>query len=559
MIIITYIMFLFFGVKWNCIEKQYFDHAGRVLSGGLIYFYSAGTNVPIQVYHDAGTIPTTIPVVLDASGHTKICGDMDRAYAVTVTDANKALVWQNGYNGSSYYFAGTTTYDTLYKTDTIIKILKDTVERLANRKYDWQVIKYPTLSKYDYTGGKLKDSMQAACKEGYRLATIEDYSDDNWQVFYSSGPNTYNENYDIFVMPPDDHPINWGDQVYYLTIPIRYSFFTNIPRGEYDNSRLNIWFTVYHLSSGTYSDYIKKQGACGNNMLCSNDTLMTNQKDKNYIQSLQNIKGLKHPIKYSIPSSSGISISQTDKTFNAGGSPQYNNPRMLTEGYWNLPKDVFLYSCVKPTISKIDTVTRKDTINIIKKDTVNIIKTDTIKTVKTVRDTTVLHTLVHDTIKINVPFKDTVIKNVYKIDTLKLKDTVSSCKIDPTYTYYTLYNSKHMLPTMRGIQLFESNDSITWKNGSDNKTQNDFTKTVSIKIEANTVLDIAVYIYDNTGVFVNSFEGKINTKSNNVKYLTWGGMTAGGKRVVDGVYVIRVLIRDGNRIANNVYKVGVER
>lgn len=211
------------------------------------------------------------------------------------------------------------------------------------------------------------------------------------------------------------------------------------------------------------------------------------------------------------------------------------------------------------TIFKIDYVTKKDTISIIKKDTVNIIKTDTIKTVKTVRDTITLHTLVHDTIKINVPFKDTVIKNVYKIDTLKLNDTVNSCKIDPTYTYYSLYNSKHMLPTMRGMQLFESNDSITWKNGSDNKTQNDFTKTVSIKIEANTGLDISVYIYDNTGVFVNSFEGKINPKSNNVKYLTWGGMTADGKRVVDGVYVIRVLIRDGNRIANNVYKVGVER
>lgn len=72
MMIITYIMFLFFGVKWNCMEKQYFDHAGRVLSGGLIYFYSAGTNVPIEVYHNAGTIPTTIPVVLDASGHISL-------------------------------------------------------------------------------------------------------------------------------------------------------------------------------------------------------------------------------------------------------------------------------------------------------------------------------------------------------------------------------------------------------------------------------------------------------------------------------------------------------
>lgn len=198
-----------------------------------------------------------------------------------------------------------------------------------------------------------------------------------------------------------------------------------------------------------------------------------------------------------------------------------------------------------------------DTMRVI--DTIKQLKIDTIRSMKTVTDTIALHTIVHDTIKIDVTSIDTIINTIYKIDTLKFRDTVNSCKIDPTYTYYSLYNSKHIFPTMRGIQLFEPNDNITWKNGSDNKTQNDFTKTVSIKIEANTTLDIAVYIYDNTGVFVNSFEGKINTKSNAVKYLTWGGMTAGGKRVVDGVYVIRVLIRDGNRIANNVYKVGVER
>lgn len=136
----------FFGVKWNCIEKQYFDGSGRPLSGGLIYFYYAGTNAPVSVYHDAGVTPMTNPVVLDASGHTKMCGDMDRAYSVNVMDAHGVLTWQTGMNGPSYYFAGTVTHDTLYlalKTDTLVKrdtiIKKDTI----------RILKIDTIKKTD--------------------------------------------------------------------------------------------------------------------------------------------------------------------------------------------------------------------------------------------------------------------------------------------------------------------------------------------------------------------------------------------------------------------------
>lgn len=135
-----------FGVKWNCIEKQYFDHSGRVLSGGEIYFYMAGTTTPVSVYHDAGVTPMTNPVVLDASGHTKMCGDMDRAYSVNIMNMNGALTWQTGFNGPSYYFAGVVTHDTLYlalKTDTIVK--RDTVIK----KDTIRIVKVDTVKKVD--------------------------------------------------------------------------------------------------------------------------------------------------------------------------------------------------------------------------------------------------------------------------------------------------------------------------------------------------------------------------------------------------------------------------
>lgn len=135
-----------FSVKWNCIEKQYFDLSGRPLSGGKIYFYYSGTRAPISVYHDAGVTPMTNPVVLDASGHTKMCGDMDRAYNVNVMDAYGALTWHTGMDDPSYYFAGTVTHDTLYlalKTDTLIK--RDTIIKKDTIK----IVKVDTIKKTD--------------------------------------------------------------------------------------------------------------------------------------------------------------------------------------------------------------------------------------------------------------------------------------------------------------------------------------------------------------------------------------------------------------------------
>lgn len=146
------ILLSLFSAKWNCIEKQYFDWSGRPLSGGKIYFYYAGTNAPVSVYHDGGVTPMTNPVILDASGHTKMCGDMDRAYTVNIMDGNDVLTWQTGFAGPSYYFAGTVSYDTVYissKTDTLV--LHDTLTVFDTIT----VIKRDTVQKITY-GDTLK-------------------------------------------------------------------------------------------------------------------------------------------------------------------------------------------------------------------------------------------------------------------------------------------------------------------------------------------------------------------------------------------------------------------
>lgn len=52
------------GAGW-----QFLDNSGNVLSGGLLYTYSAGTTTPLTTYQDAtGTTANANPVVLDAAG-----------------------------------------------------------------------------------------------------------------------------------------------------------------------------------------------------------------------------------------------------------------------------------------------------------------------------------------------------------------------------------------------------------------------------------------------------------------------------------------------------------
>lgn len=75
----------------NYIMRQ-FNNDGRLLSGGKIYFYQAGTNTPKAVFKDStGTIPHTNPVILDASG-SEIIFLGQGAYRIKITDQNDVQI-----------------------------------------------------------------------------------------------------------------------------------------------------------------------------------------------------------------------------------------------------------------------------------------------------------------------------------------------------------------------------------------------------------------------------------------------------------------------------------
>jgi hypothetical protein len=49
--------------------QQFFDNAGNILSGGLIYTYQAGSSTPLTTYTTVnGTVPNSNPIILNSSG-----------------------------------------------------------------------------------------------------------------------------------------------------------------------------------------------------------------------------------------------------------------------------------------------------------------------------------------------------------------------------------------------------------------------------------------------------------------------------------------------------------
>ena len=75
-------------------KARFENNSGLALSGGLIYFYEAGTSTPKDTYSDAaGTVANTNPVVLDSRGEADIFLLGDGAYKVTVHDSDDVLVY----------------------------------------------------------------------------------------------------------------------------------------------------------------------------------------------------------------------------------------------------------------------------------------------------------------------------------------------------------------------------------------------------------------------------------------------------------------------------------
>lgn len=112
------------------IQLREFDNNGKLLDGGKIYFYQAGTNVPQDTFQNAqGTINNTNPVILDSAGSAKIFL-LPSLYHVQIYDKNNVLIHDIdnvGTAGSSVSGAGTF-------------IILDTYNDLRNLTADYDLV-----------------------------------------------------------------------------------------------------------------------------------------------------------------------------------------------------------------------------------------------------------------------------------------------------------------------------------------------------------------------------------------------------------------------------------
>ena len=91
------------GAGW-----QFFDNSGLILSGGLLYIYSAGTTTPVTAYQDsAGTVAHTNPIVIDSAGRipSEVWLTTGAAYKFVLKTSTSVTLWTmdnlNGINDPS--------------------------------------------------------------------------------------------------------------------------------------------------------------------------------------------------------------------------------------------------------------------------------------------------------------------------------------------------------------------------------------------------------------------------------------------------------------------------
>lgn len=79
------------GAGW-----QFFDNSGAVLTGGLLYTYTAGTTTPVTTYQDsAGSTPNANPIVLDSVGRVsaEVWLTTGAAYKLVLKTSTGTTLW----------------------------------------------------------------------------------------------------------------------------------------------------------------------------------------------------------------------------------------------------------------------------------------------------------------------------------------------------------------------------------------------------------------------------------------------------------------------------------
>lgn len=188
---------------------------------------------------------------------------------------------------------------------------------------------------------------------------------------------------------------------------------------------------------------------------------------------------------------------------------------------------------------KRDTVLIKSCTTQIKKDTIKINKTDTVFKYTTKFDTI----RKFDTLKITRKEFDTLFKFVH--DTITMSEIVNGFKESDKFYYEKLHiDFGKPSKTYSGITFSGLDDS-------------GFVSTSpTIQIKTNIKSNVRIFVYDNIGTFVDKEEYKLS--ENKYYYFSFNGYNSIKQKVVNGIYLIRVITEQNNKFSNTVYKVGIK-
>jgi hypothetical protein len=86
------------------VGTQFFDNAGKPLSGGFLYTYAAGSTSPQNTYSDNGlSVLNPNPIPLDAAGRCSVSGTevnvypIGANYKIVLTDVNGVQIWSHDF------------------------------------------------------------------------------------------------------------------------------------------------------------------------------------------------------------------------------------------------------------------------------------------------------------------------------------------------------------------------------------------------------------------------------------------------------------------------------
>lgn len=113
---------------------QYFDSDNKILAGGKVFYFNAGTSTPKTTYSDSDeTIPNTNPVILDAAGRLPDVFFTGTAKQI-LKDLNDVQIWERDEVGSVEQISDFNAYDLniSYDAGDIVKFAGDFYLSLQN-------------------------------------------------------------------------------------------------------------------------------------------------------------------------------------------------------------------------------------------------------------------------------------------------------------------------------------------------------------------------------------------------------------------------------------------